>query len=571
MRTSRIFFFFSLVALILSGTAQMVRAKEDILQHLLAPGEFSTFHKFISGINNCSRCHILGKGISSQKCLDCHREIHKRRELKKGFHGVVRGNCVDCHKEHSGPVIVFNRQTFAHRQAAFQLEGAHKTVPCKKCHLQTEKKTGKKRFTYLGLATRCEGCHENPHEKRLSACERCHTPLKWQIPHFSHNGQTGYKLVGLHNQVPCRKCHPELGKKQRSKLRFSLDISRQCLSCHRDQHRGQLSSHCLSCHTMNGWQKVNYDHSKGKFPVLGAHKKLSCKACHQDPQVKNVPVACGSCHKKTPHNAVHTPCRNCHSQESWQQLQKGWQKHREMHSTFRYPLRGAHVRVDCGKCHEARSGKAVYFNMAFQDCGACHQDKHQGRLSPPCSRCHQVDSFKNLARFDHQQTPFPLAELHKTVACNKCHPENVYRKTPRRCFRCHLDIARFSRGFYKRISMGLASPKANIVRCTGCHETKVIDPRVTGKTCTKCHEDAYREFFIQWRQQFVRRLDAMQRDIRRLKACQKGDADLADLGFIEETLRFLRKDFEHNYRFSAALLESLGREVVDIRHENCEN
>ena len=568
MRTPR-FFFFCLITVTLFGTAATATAKEDILQHLLAPGEFSTFHKYLSGINNCSKCHTLGKGVSSRKCLDCHKEIRKRLAKKKGFHGKIAGECVDCHKEHGKEPISFNRENFDHRQADFHLDGSHLKVPCKKCHLQTEKQTGKKRFTYIGLAASCDGCHKNPHEKRFSDCSNCHSSEKWQQPYFDHDDKDRYKLVGLHQQVACEKCHVDFGKKERKELRFSIDTTRNCLSCHKDQHQGQLSPDCLSCHDMKGWKDVAFDHNKGKFPLVGPHKKLSCKACHQDPKIKNVPVDCGSCHKKTPHNAVHTPCNSCHRQESWQQLEKGRQKQRDMHKSFRYPLQGAHAKVECAKCHEPKPGKSIYFKMAFADCADCHKDKHQGRLAPPCSRCHRVDSFKNLALFDHEQADFKLGELHKAVACEKCHPKKEYQQAPIRCFRCHLDIARFSRGFYKRTTMGLISPKAKIVQCTGCHQTNVVDYKVTGETCAKCHEDVYREFFSQWRQQFSSRLDAVQRDLRELEQCREENKRMPDLGPTEEALEFLRKDFEHNYRFSAALLDKLGREVMDIRHEYC--
>lgn len=549
--------------------ATMVFAQDDVLQHLLAPGEFSTFHKSISGIKNCSKCHAIGKGISSEKCLTCHKIISTRQAKKDGFHGKIKGECVNCHKEHGKNPIDFTPENFDHRQALFPLAGSHQKTPCEKCHLKTEKQTGQERFTYLDLSTSCKDCHNNPHEQLFSNCSKCHSANTWQQVLFDHNKNGPFTLVGMHQNISCDKCHHDFQNKNRKKLSFTVDTSKQCLSCHKDEHSARLSSECLNCHSMKSWKPTLFNHDKTKFALTGPHQKLSCKACHLDRKISGLPTDCGGCHKKSPHKAHLTPCNDCHSPNNWQQLRDNWQDHRDMHKSFRYPLLGAHLKVACQKCHAPQTSNPVYFNMAFTDCQDCHKDKHQGQLDPPCSRCHTVDSFKRFDLFDHEQAEFKLGELHKSIPCAKCHPNNVYQNTPKGCFRCHMGIARFSRGFYEQITMKLVSPKAKIVDCTGCHETNVKNYKVTETTCIKCHEEAYRQYFVQWRQQFSEQIKAAETDIKALKQC-KNSSKFAT-SETENTIAFLKKYFEHNYRFAAALLKKTEQELSDIRHEFCQD
>ncbi len=52
----------------------------------ISPGELAKSHSEFEGINNCTKCHTLGKEISGDKCLECHKEIKKRIDEKHGFH-----------------------------------------------------------------------------------------------------------------------------------------------------------------------------------------------------------------------------------------------------------------------------------------------------------------------------------------------------------------------------------------------------------------------------------------------------------------------------------------------------
>jgi len=566
-----------LTAAVLILLARPAGAEGDFLQHLLAPGDFSPFHQHISGIKNCGKCHSIGKGVAGGKCLACHQAVAERLRTRKGRHGRLDGECVTCHKEHGKPVVAFDRASFDHGEAVFPLSGRHLQVKCEKCHLRPEKLTGKKRFTYIGLPTDCNGCHANPHQASLADCARCHGPRGWRRVTFDHNAAASpFPLTGLHAGLACGKCHRDYaaGREtavggERKRLSFARAGFDRCAACHQDRHQGRLSAKCTDCHSEKGWKPARYDHAKSRFPLAGPHRKLACAACHVSPAIKGLPTDCGGCHKKTPHGGTPTPCTACHSQQSWRDLAPPGPLQRALHQRFRYPLNGAHAKVACDKCHE-RSGKRRYFRMAFADCADCHRDKHNGELAPPCGRCHVVTGFKEMTSFDHGRTAFPLDGPHKMVACGKCHPGNDFRGAPRRCSRCHLDIARFQRGFYRRTSMDLVSPKAKIVACTGCHKTGESNSKVTGRACLACHQEVYARFFDQWRRLFAAEAGAIESEMDSIRQCRPDAAMDIELAKVREKLDFLQKNFEHNYRFTGAMLGAIRRDLSGVYHAYCE-
>lgn len=156
------------------------------------------------------------------------------------------------------------------------------------------------------------------------------------------------------------------------------------------------------------------------------------------------------------------------------------------------------------------------------------------------------------------------------MACDKCHTSKQYKKTPAACFLCHQEVARFTRGFYKDICRDLISPKAKIVACTGCHDPKAPDHAITKTTCAKCHQEAYQSYFSQWRQQVYDQLAADHEALDALKGCGNNQDLLAFIKETEETLLFLKKDFEHNYRFTAALLKKIRHDLSGIHHDQCQ-
>ncbi len=44
----------------------------------ISPGELSSPHSHLEGLDKCTGCHTLGRTLSNEKCLRCHTEIRAR-------------------------------------------------------------------------------------------------------------------------------------------------------------------------------------------------------------------------------------------------------------------------------------------------------------------------------------------------------------------------------------------------------------------------------------------------------------------------------------------------------------
>ena len=71
------------------------------------------------------------------------------------------------------------RRQFDHAKARFPLTGAHRTVECAKCHVNSV-------FTGLKFAA-CTDCHREPHRQAFGAdCTSCHTTDTWRTRKVDH-------------------------------------------------------------------------------------------------------------------------------------------------------------------------------------------------------------------------------------------------------------------------------------------------------------------------------------------------------------------------------------------------
>lgn len=174
----------------------------------ISPGPLSRPHASLEGNAHCLKCHAPSRGVSATKCLDCHtvagfspsrftlQDHQKTRYPLEGAHLAVP--CIACHKpmpgrsarliqfrfpstacatchgdphagqfarsspplqcSHCHSVLAWSRVSFDHARARFQLEGAHRTVPCGSCH-KTEAQNGQRVVRFKPLPVTCEGCH----------------------------------------------------------------------------------------------------------------------------------------------------------------------------------------------------------------------------------------------------------------------------------------------------------------------------------------------------------------------------------------------------------------------------
>lgn len=335
----------------------------------------------------CNSCHLPEKGLLygqklSTKCVACHR----KDDEEKGHKGGLGDKCETCHSEKS-----WKTTDFDHDDTEFPLRDKHKDAKCDACHIGGV--SGPK--AKLKLEKTCVACHRKDDDKKGhkgrygDKCDTCHTAKDWKATRFSHDRDTKYPLRGKHIPVKCDACHlPALGNIYKHKLDSA------CYACHQsdDKHKGQLGRKCEDCHNEKRWQDAPYDHNKSRFPLTGGHRKVECKKCHSTPAFKDAPSTCIGCHEKDDKHKGRfgKKCESCHYTGTW----AAWDFD---HGKTRFPLDGAHKKVDCYDCHKAPLDGP---NQPGRACVSCHlkDDVHDGGFGGQCERCHTANDWKKVRR-----------------------------------------------------------------------------------------------------------------------------------------------------------------------------
>ena len=178
-------------------------------------------------------------------CIDCHGDPHAGRFSPGGSRPHAAG-CLACHS-----MAAFRPSTYdgrAHADCVFPLEGAHRAVPCQKCHTELEK--GPRGSTLKGAADlrplrfdsksrACKDCHDDAHRgqfaarKDKGACESCHD-FKSFVPasRFDHDRDSAFKLQGEHAHTPCAACHRATRSVTGAVLVTYRPTPTRCASCH---------------------------------------------------------------------------------------------------------------------------------------------------------------------------------------------------------------------------------------------------------------------------------------------------------------------------------------------------
>lgn len=206
-------------------------------------------------------------------------------------------------------------------------------------------------------------------------------------------------------------------------------------------HGKELKLDCSVCHQSTSWkvdiEKMQFDHKTTKFELLGTHKLLDCKSCHQSLIFYDASSDCHSCHIDVHQNSVGLDCSRCHTTENW--LVKDIYK---IHQLSRFPLLGAHKTANCNQCH--LNFNVLKFDLLNIDCISCHRNDYYRTTNPnhltagfttECLDCHDLGSLDwKASNFNHNF--FQLIGKHSQVKCISCH-SNVYRGTSKECFACH--------------------------------------------------------------------------------------------------------------------------------------
>jgi len=420
--TIKVYFFLLASIFVFSSNATLAGPIES----LMMPGKLIEGHEKYE--NDCNNCHEkFSKKKQSRLCRQCHKRINKEIRNHTGYHGRIHNistiECKTCHTDHKGrgmDIIKFDKQAFNHKLTDFALKGKHRLIACDNCHRSDKE--------YYQTPTDCFSCHKNNdiHNGKLGKkCQQCHTSDNWQEAHFDHD-KTDFKLSGIHKKTDCINCHIN----QRYKKTPAA-----CHQCHinKDIHKGTFGLKCGDCHQTEKWTTSTFRHNKEtSFNLNGQHKKIRCEACHiKDPYKNKTSKQCVSCHRKDDiHKGVFgKKCDSCHSENNW--LTKQFNHNRDTD----FPLRNKHKQLRCDQCHQTHQKK----NNKTRNCYSCHRndDIHKGDQGKQCESCHNDNGWSDKIAFDHDISNFPLIGLHASVACEDCHSDASYSKTPSHCISCH--------------------------------------------------------------------------------------------------------------------------------------
>jgi len=533
--------------LVLLGAARTAHAQ------LLSPGKLIAAHADLEGIRNCTKCHQLGeRGISKEKCLDCHTVLADRITRRAGFHATVTGrNCGECHKDHFGTdfdAIHLDEAAFDHTQTGFTLAGGHTTTECRQCHqpeyitdAAVRREMGahdRLGSTFLGLGTTCMTCHrtDDPHENQFGdrACEECHSELDWKKPDRFDHGKTKYPLRGRHLEIQCRECHTPIPGR-RGALRLTGIAFGTCAACHAadDPHAGQFPGKgCDACHSERGWKAAaeSFDHSTTRYPLAGRHRDVACEKCHTPLpgrpgtlKLRGIAFAgCQSCHRKDdPHDGrLGATCTDCHTTDGWKAVGGAAFERQFDHAKTRFALHGGHAKAECAACHSPARARAKGIALTFvaatrtraypvpvaERCGSCHTDFHEGTFAKSpggaeCASCH-MDGAWSPTRYDierhNRDAAYKLTGAHLAAPCVACHENPVlgqqtlqFRIAQQDCLACHQALDPHAGQFAGR-------------KCDECHATDAfkipafdhsrtrypLDGAHRKVACASCHHTA---------------------------------------------------------------------------------
>ena len=195
---------------------------------MVAPGKLIAEHKSLE--NDCFACHAPFTGVSSERCIVCHKAAEighltttgqtiANPRISMPFHQkLISQDCIACHSDHAGV-------------KRFRLDRRFN-------HDLLDKKTSEQ----------CQDCHKSPtdslHQQITGNCAQCHTQEKWKPTTFDH---TQYFALDDNHNTRCVTCH------------VGNDYSRYtCYGCHEHSPSSIQNEHieeginnfdnCVECH-----------------------------------------------------------------------------------------------------------------------------------------------------------------------------------------------------------------------------------------------------------------------------------------------------------------------------------
>jgi hypothetical protein len=451
--------------------------------HNTAAWQPATFNHATSGFPltgahatlQCSQCHISNNyNITNTRCVSCHLKDYQNTTDPNHVTANFPQTCEQCHNTTNWGGASFN-----HASTGWALTGAHTTLQCSQCHINGN-------YNLNSLNTVCYSCHSKDYQNTTdpnhaaagfpTTCEQCHNTSSWGGGSFNH-ATTGWALTGAHLTLQCSQCHLNGN--------YSLNSSNTvCYSCHSKDYQNTTDPNhvtsgfpttCEQCHNTASWGGGSFNHATTGWALTGAHLTLQCSQCHvnNNYNLNSSNTVCSSCHMKDytgttdPAHAsagFPTTCDTCHSTTNW--LGASFN-----HSNTAFPLTGAHVSLDCNKCHVNNNYTSLPTN-----CYGCHQTDYTTTTNPnhaaaafptTCNTCHTTSTWLG-AVFNHTWFPIYSGTHNQGVwtTCADCHT-NANDYSVYSCINCHTHSQSNTNGQHD----GVSGYVYNGTSCYQCHPT----------------------------------------------------------------------------------------------------
>ena len=255
---------------------------------------------------------------------------------------------------------------------------------------------------------------------------------------------------------------------------------------------------CILCHTVKGWDDVRFDHERTGFPLVGVHKKITCRQCHASDFKKPLPDRCAGCHRDPHAQEFGQQCEGCHDAQGWQT-----QFNADAHRAGNFPLTGRHAFIPCTECHPQARDRS--FARGVVQCAGCHLADYQrtamlsidhgaAGFSTLCQQCHTAWSF-SPARFPQHDLCFSLSSgPHTSIACRTCHTSLVgatvngmCATNTAACTHCHTHDQASTDSHHARVKCSAANASCNPPGATTC---MVCGYQYADRKCYECHRFA---------------------------------------------------------------------------------
>ena len=478
-------------------------------------------------ISSCSHCHIREALVSKTGSRYDHTAVFEKNfacdkchsRIIRGDGAVPRENCYKCH---------FERDRLDRFDDTDLMHSTHisaRKIECNQCHEEIQHKIVKD----IEAIADCRTCHTNFHQaqKILYAGEGGKG-----VPHARPN-------VMLERGLSCKGCHMFHEEAGGRLIGSGTLVSRRqaCESCHGEGFGRLLQIWQSSTGKKLAEIKAVYNRALAEVDRARQENRDKAKSLLQDAGFNIDVVERG----KAVHNMTY-------AQELLQAAFGGIEEALKLagsaYRPAKFPVSSVAVPGQCSQCHAGiEEIDAEIFGVSFphkphllgqkMDCGVCHSNaKRHGEFvssKMACAACHHQDNGRE---------------------CGSCHAlqKTIYEGGPLNGWSVPKDM------------MAEAG-----VSCNGCHQVeKSRVSRSDASTCAACHEEGYKQTFVDWQTAFKNARSNLEESLREKKKRSLTREEKALIAEAENALRRLDLDGSsgvHNSQFVEEALTTLGQRI----------